>query len=274
MSTTTLATDHEEPRPRRAPPAPLHDVDPPRTRSPAEEARTLTAGTTLASLATVCDDGSPWASLVTFATLDDGTPVLMVSTLAEHGRNLHRDPRASLLVAAPAPGRDPLDSGRVTLLGRAEAPTGREADRARAAFRAVSPAAGLYGTFGDFSLWVLRIERVRWVGGYGRMSSATGDAYRAAEPDPVAPAAGQAVRHLNEDHADVLLLMAQRLAGYPDASAARCAGADRYGLDLRVETPRGAAQVRVSFVEPVSAPGGLRSAAVALARRARDVSEP
>ncbi|PRC55747.1 pyridoxamine 5'-phosphate oxidase, partial [Mycobacterium sp. ITM-2017-0098] len=85
------------------------------------------------------------------------------------------------------------------------------------------------------SLWVLRVTRVRWVGGYGRMDSTSGEAYAAAEPDPVTPRSAGAVTHLNDDHADSLLAMAQTLGGYPDATAATCTGADRYGLDLRLD---------------------------------------
>ena len=110
---------------------------------------------------------------------------------------------------------------------------------------------------------------MRWVGGFARMDSVGGDAYRAAEPDPVAGSAASAVRHLNEDHADALLAMAAGPGGFTDATAAVCVGADRYGLDLRVETPRGAGPCRVGFAEPCAEPGGLRAATVELARRSR-----
>jgi putative heme iron utilization protein len=146
----------------------------------ADEARTLVADGTTATLATLSDDGHPWASLVTYAALDDGTPVLLVSTLAEHGRNLARDPRASLMVAEAEREGDPLERGRVTLAGRAERPQGDEAAAAGTAFAAASPSAASYAHFGDFTLWVLRVERVRWVGGFGLMDSVDPDAYRAA----------------------------------------------------------------------------------------------
>jgi len=263
-------SDHAVPAPAPAPPAPLRPAPPARTRSAAEEARTLVAGTRLATLATLCEDGTPWASLVAFATVGAGVPVLMVSTLAEHGRNLLRDRRASLLVAEPPAERgDPLDRGRVTLAGRVERPDGEREREARAALVAAAPAARVYGDFGDFSTWTLHVERVRWVGGYGRMDSADAAAYAAAEPDPVAPLARRAVAHLNEDHADVLLLVARHLAGHLDATAARCLRADRYGLDLHVSTPRGGAPARVGFAAPIARPDGLRAASVELARRAR-----
>jgi heme iron utilization protein len=250
------------------PPPPLTDVPAVRRRTPAEEARTLISLTSVATLATLSDDGTPWASLVGYAALEDGSPVLMVSTLAEHGRNLERDTRASLVVASPEQRKDPLAAGRVTLAGRIVRPSGETEERARAAYLASVPASSIYSEFGDFSLYVLEVERVRWVGGYGRMDSADAASYASAEADPVGEATG-AIKHLNEDHADALLIMAQALGGYPDAETARCTAADRYGLDLMVGTPRGSAPVRVGFAEPVTEPAGLRGATVELTQRAR-----
>jgi len=242
-----------------------------RRRTAAEEARTIVAGTNLATLATLSDDGHPWGSFVAYGTLADGAPVLCLSTLAEHGRNLPRDPRASLVVAALPGDEDPLDSGRVTLAGTAVVPTGLELEDARDAYRAAVQDASAFMDFADFTMYVLRIDRVRWVGGFGRMDSTDAGAYHAAEPDPVARGAAYAVAHLNDDHADALLDMARALAGYTDATAARCTAADRYGLDLLVHTPRGRAQARVGFAEPISQPNGLRSATVELARRSRSL---
>ena len=131
------------------------------------------------------------------------------------------------------------------------------------------PAARYYIDYSDFSVWILDVDRVRWVGGYGRMDSADGDSYAAAAPDPVAAVAPRAIAHLNADHADALLTMARALGGYPDATAATCTAADRFGLDLSVSTPRGRATTRVGYPEPLRAASELREATVNLARRAR-----
>jgi heme iron utilization protein len=130
------------------------------------------------------------------------------------------------------------------------------------------PAARLYLDFSDFTLWVLGVQRVRWVGGYGRMDSATGEQYAAASPDPVAPASARALAHLNADHADALAAMARAFGGYPDTATAVCAGVDRYGLDLRVHTPRGEAFARVGFSVRLDSADQLRSATADLARAA------
>jgi heme iron utilization protein len=87
--------------------------------------------------------------------------------------------------------------------------------------------------------------------------------------DPVSSGAERAITHLNDDHADALLEMAQALGGCPDATAARCLDADRTGLDLLAQTPNGEREVRVDYEEPIEEPSGLRKATVKLAQKAR-----
>lgn len=249
-------------------PPPLTDLADATRPSAAEEARTIAASTNTGTLATLTAAGDPWASFVTYGLLD-GAPVLCVSHMAEHGRNLAGDPRASLAVVAPASQGDPLASGRITLAGIAERPAGAELQAARDAHLAAVAAAKYYIDYSDFSVWVLRVQRVRWVGGYGRMDSATGADYAAAAPDPVSPHAADAITHLNADHAVALIDMARVLGGYPDTTSAVCTDIDRYGLDLKVGTPRGDAYTRVGFTAPLSTIDGLRSATVDLVERSR-----
>ena len=236
--------------------------------SAAEEARTIAASTNTGTLATLTAAGDPWASFVTYGLLG-GAPVLCVSNLAEHGRNLAGDPRASIAIVAPGTQTDPLASGRVTLAGHVEEPVGAERAAAREAHLSAVDAAKYYIDYSDFSLWVLRVDRVRWVGGYGRMDSTSGLAYAEAQADPVTPLSAGAVAHLNDDHAESLTAMARALGGYPDTTAAVCTGADRYGLDLRLTTERGLAYTRVGYAKPIDSIDELRSAAVELTRRAR-----
>jgi len=87
--------------------------------------------------------------------------------------------------------------------------------------------------------------------------------------DPVSRGAERAIAHLNDDHADALLEMVWALGGCPQATAARCLGADRSGLDLIAETAAGPVEVRVPYDEPIDGPEGLRKATVKLAHRAR-----
>jgi putative heme iron utilization protein len=268
---TSTPTEHGAP-PAGSPivPDPIAPVLAPAARStPAEEARTLVASTPQGVLASLTTTGDPWGSVVTYGALEDGSPVFLVSRMAEHTRNLEGDPRASLVVAEPPNDENPLDRGRVTLAGRVSRPEGDDLAAARAAHLRAMPSAELYADFDDFLFFVLHVERVRWVGGYGRMDSATAEDYAAARPDPVAPHAASAVEHLNADHADALLDIGRALAGFPDATAVSAVRADRHGMDLAVETPRGTAWPRVGWAAPIEEAGGLRPASVELVKRAR-----
>ncbi|OBA93886.1 HugZ family protein [Mycolicibacterium fortuitum] len=263
-----MTRDHGDPGDAPSVPPPLTEVIEGARPSAAEEARTVAASTNAGTLASLTADGDPWASFITYGLLA-GQPVLCVSNMAEHGRNLAGDPRASISIVAPDAGSDPLASSRITLAGVAERPVGDELAAARQAHLDGVASARYYIDFSDFSLWVLRVQRVRWVGGYGRMDSTTGEAYAEAEPDPVSPHAAGAIEHLNADHADSLADMARSLGGYPDTTSAVCTGADRYGLDLRVTTERGVAYTRVGYAAPIGSYGELRAATVELAQRAQ-----
>lgn len=266
-------TDHDARGAFAAPSAqPLRPPAPARRLTAGEEARTLVTGATRGTLGTLATDpaGHPFVSVTPYGLLADGSPILFISGMAEHTRNLDADPRASLLVAEREVGGDPLAVGRVTLLGRVEPVQGEVGvSEARAAYLAANPDAAGYIDFGDFSFRRLVVERIRWVGGFGRMAWCEAGDYAAAEPDPVRPIVTAAVAHLNADHADALLAAARAFGGHPDATAAPAERIDRYGIDLVVDTPRGTAATRVSFALPVTDTGSLRAACVDLAQRAR-----
>jgi putative heme iron utilization protein len=245
-------------------------IESPRRRNAAEEARTLVSSMTVGYLATVGEDGHPWCSLVVYGPTADGDPVLLVSTMAEHGRNLLHDPRASLAINDPSLPGDPLDRPRITLAGRAVRPEGDRAEAALDAHAAAVPGAMLYAGWDDFTLWVLEVERIRWVGGFASMATVNHEEYRAAEPDPTAPIAAKSVAHLNSRHADGLLLIAREIAGARGAVAAVCTGIDRYGIDLSCTGAGQSAAARALFDEPLQTAKDVRPATVALVRRARD----
>src|SRR5262245_8450200 len=80
----------------------------PQSRSkPAILARRLARSRTRAALATSLG-GAPYASLVLFAVDLDASPLLLLSGLAQHSRNIAFDPRVSLLLDATEGHPDPL----------------------------------------------------------------------------------------------------------------------------------------------------------------------
>ena len=259
-------TDDAHARPSGDAPEPLYDVSVP-TPTHAERARTLAAQIKTGTLCTLATEpeGYPYGSFVTVA-FDGANPVFLISTMAEHTRNLQRDPRASLLVAESG-SEDPLANGRVTLLG----PCAQVEDGggARAAFLATHPNAAYYVDFGDFAFWKLKVESIRYIGGYGRMSWVDGADWHAAEPDPLASAAPGIIAHMNDDHADSMMLYCKAFTKATDLDAATMTGVDRYGFEMSAATAEGPRPVRLAFPEPVRTPEEVRAALVAMLNRAR-----
>lgn len=224
--------------------------------SHAARARTLLELATHGALGTLAE-GHPYTSLVTVAA-HQGQPVLLLSDLAEHTRNLRADPRASLLVWEEG-ALDPLATGRVTLLGQL-----LEDDSGRDDFLARHPEAERYASFKDFHWFRLAVESARYVGGFGRMSWVSGEEYGSAAPDPVAPLAAGIKAHMNEDHEEHMLLMARHFAGVIGQQA-RLVEVDSLGFTMRVDE----AEVDIEFPQPVTTSTEVRQVMVELVRQAR-----
>jgi heme oxygenase (biliverdin-IX-beta and delta-forming) len=114
-------------------------------------------------------DGWPFASVAPYALSDGGEPLLLLSDLAEHTRNLRADPRASLMVQDGTSLNDPQAGCRVTILGQVEPVAEGELSRARQVYVARHPQAADYLTMADFRLYVLRVREARFIGGFGDM---------------------------------------------------------------------------------------------------------
>ena len=254
-------------RPSGDAPEPLYDVNV-ATPTHAERARTLAAAMSTGTLCTLAlePEGYPYGSFVTVAFDAAGDPVFLVSTLAEHTRNLQRDPRASLLVAEGG-AADPLANGRVTLLGPCRRV--KDDDGARRAFLAVHPNAAYYADFRDFAFWKLQVQSVRYIGGYGRMSWVSEAEWRAAEPDPLGPSAAGIISHMNDDHADALALYCRAFSKATDIAGATMTGVDRYGFEMSAKTPEGPRPVRLAFAQPVATADEVRAALVRMVKEAR-----
>src|SRR5262245_46174551 len=93
------------------------------------------------------ESGLPYSSLVLVASDLDGSPILMLSDLADHSRNIGADRRVSLLLAPASNAEEPLAEARLTLIGEA-LPDSTE--RVRQRFLDRHPGAALYAGFADF----------------------------------------------------------------------------------------------------------------------------
>jgi putative heme iron utilization protein len=206
--------------------------------------------------------GDPYCSLVNVATEADGSPLLLLSRLAVHTKNILADPRVCLMLDERKPG-DPLEGARVMLSGRIDV---ANQALARPRYLARQPEAAMFVDFPDFAFYRVTLAKAHLVAGFGRIVDlAASDVMTdVSGAQDLLDAEAGAAEHMNDDHADALRLYATKLLGASDG-AWRCAGCDPDGLDLQL----GRAALRLDFPQRVTSTGALRQILKTLADDAR-----
>jgi putative heme iron utilization protein len=233
---------------------------------PARLARSLLRRSRQGALATLMTgSGDPYCSLANVASHPDGSPILLISRLALHTRNILGDPRVSLMLDERA-GGDPLEGSRIMLAGRAEEANGDDAPILRQRYLSAHPSAEAFVDFKDFSFFRIRPTGAHLVAGFGRIVDLRPAQFLTDISDAAAllEAEPGAIDHMNADHRDATNLYATRLLGAEPADW-RCTGCDPDGIDLQA----GAQALRLDFPERVTGPGELRKMLVRLADEAR-----
>ena len=229
-------------------------------------ARSLLRRRRQGALATLmAGSGDPYCSLVNVASHPDGSPILLISRLAVHTKNILADPRVSLMLDERAEG-DPLEGSRIMLAGRAEQATGSELEILRQRYLSAHPSAEAFVSFGDFSFYLVRPSGLHLVAGFGRIIDLKPEQFLTDISDAAAllEAEAGAIAHMNADHREATNLYATRLLG-AEPSDWRCTGCDPDGIDLQA----GTTTLRLDFPQRVTGPGELRQMLVRLANEAR-----
>src|SRR4029079_1502622 len=184
---------------------------------PKTAAKTLMRETLSGALGTLmtgsCD---PYCSLVNTATAADGAPLLLISRLAVHTKNILADPRVSLMLDERKLG-DPLQGARVMLMGTTAVSDDKDVRRR---YLDTQQEAEMFAGFGDFAFYRIALKGAHLVAGFGRIVDLKPDdvltpvedatELTAADPDILA--------HMNADHADTCRLYATKLLGAADGA--------------------------------------------------------
>ena len=232
--------------------------------SPESRSRGLIRACDRAVLSTAMSgDGWPYGSLVMTACDHAARPLLLISDLAEHTKNLGDDTRASLLFDGTTGLDSPLTGARVTVMGHL-APTRDETLIAR--YVARHPDAEMYLGFADFRLFEMTVERAHIVAGFGAIHwiAAPDLLFDTTAHEALAAAESDIVSHMNDDHADAIQLYATKLLGL-DSGDWKMTGVDPEGVDLR----DGGRIARLSFENPVGDAEAARSILVRMVKAAR-----
>ena len=232
----------------------------------AKLARSLLRRSRQGALATLrAGSGDPYCSLVNVASHPDGSPILLISRLAVHTRNLLADSRVSLMLDERAPG-DPLEGARIMLAGRAEPAGAADSALLRRRYLNAHPSAEAFVDFKDFSFFQIRPAAAHLVAGFGRIVDLEPGQFLTDISDAGAllEAEQGAIGHMNADHRDAIALYATKLLGAGPADW-RCTGCDPDGIDIEADT----VTLRLDFPRRIATPAALREVLKQLADQAR-----
>lgn len=214
-------------------------------------------------------EGYPFGSVAPFVLDHHCQPVILISTLAEHTKNIALNPKVSLLAFAGA--EDLQANARLTLLGEASK-IFKDADAdLRARYLRYLPQAASYFDMHDFSFYRIHIHQARYIGGFGKMSWLTEvDLFEGltAQESPLSQQETSIVEHMNADHTENLIHYCRHFHQVV-ASEAHMLGIDFDGFDVLASTASGNQLLRFDFEQPVYDAQAARVALVAMAKAAR-----
>jgi heme iron utilization protein len=204
-------------------------------------------------------DGFPFGSITPFVTDHTGAPVILISTLAEHTKNIEADSRVSLVVHPCAD--DIQAAGRVTVIGKAIRLSDKTALGPR--YLRYVPNAEQYFDMHDFHFYRIEPAAIRFIGGFGKIHWVETANY-SAPANQLAEIESGILQHMNTDHADALISYCHHFHGVK-TDTAEIIGIDCDGFDVRANGQK----LRIEFTEPVLDAASARTALVKLTQEIR-----
>jgi putative heme iron utilization protein len=198
--------------------------------------------------------GYPFGSVTPYCVDRDCQPVVYISGIAQHTRNIIANPKVSLTIVAPNNDSDDVQArGRLTLLADAR-PVDPTDTAIRDRYLRYFPSAVQYEGTHDFSFYRLGLVRARFIGGFGQIFWLTPEELGLKNPFS-AQEESSIVRHMNKDHAATLATMAGSNTGLVTMTGIDAEGFDaiqsgkkrRFTFDRPVRTVEEARQMLISM---------------------------
>lgn len=210
-------------------------------------------------------EGYPFGSVAPFVLNHAGEPVILISTIAEHTKNILANPKVSLLVFA---GMEDLQANaRLTLLGEAVLADKEDANL-RARYLRYFPQAEGYFELHDFHFYRIKISHVRYIAGFGKMGWSTEQDFSASSNTQLAEQETAIVEHMNADHQHSLVAYCQHSHGVTPQSVLML-GIDSDGFDVRAKLDNAEKILRFTFEAPIHDAASARTALVAMSKQVR-----
>jgi putative heme iron utilization protein len=214
-------------------------------------------------------EGYPFGSVAPFVLDHNCQPIILISNIAEHTKNIALNPKVSLLVFAG--GEDLQANSRLTLIGEA-VKIFKEVDAdLRSRYLRYLPQAASYFDMHDFSFYRIHIHQARYIGGFGKMSWLSDvDLFSdmISESAVLASQETAIIEHMNADHAENLLNYCKHFH-HVDADHAQMLGIDCDGFDVDARIGDTSTILRFDFDQQIHDAQSARAALVAMAKAAK-----
>ncbi|CAK9136731.1 unnamed protein product [Ilex paraguariensis] len=215
---------------------------------PIEEIRTVLDHSLRGMLSTISQkhEGYPSGSMIDFACDAYGSPILAVSNLAVHTKDLLANSKCSVLVA-----KDPEDRTDlvITVHGDAVAVSEKDREAIRTAYLARHPDA-FWVDFGDFQFMRIEPKVVRYVSGVATALLGSGEfsteEFRSAKVDPIYQFSKPISSHMNKDHMEDTKLIVQHSISVP-VNFAYMLDVDSLGFNVKAGYQGSTFKLRVPF---------------------------
>lgn len=206
-------------------------------------------------------EGYPFGSVTPFVLDQQGMPTILISTIAEHTKNIIQDGHVSLIVFDNAD--DLQANARLTLLATAEQ-TDKQNTLLRDRYLRYTPHAVGYFEAHDFHFYTLHITHARYIAGFGKMGWIEGESMQLPS-NPLFIEEPGIIEHMNADHTENLkayCLQFHQIA----TDEAEMVGIDSLGFDVRIAPEQ---LLRFEFGSTVNNAQEARAALVAMAKQCR-----
>lgn len=202
--------------------------------------------------------GYPFGSITPYILSYDGEPIMLISDIAQHTRNIKQNPKVSLIVFEQN-AAVPQASGRLTWIGDAERLDSVE-EAIRRRYLRYFPSAESYFATHDFAFYTIRLRRARFIGGFGQIFWIEPEAMLAS--NPFRETEPKIIEHMNQDHQQALLHYCKVLKN-TIVTEVTITGIDSEGFDLLADGRK----LRIDFDLPISTMEEARAMLVQLARQ-------
>ena len=220
----------------------------------------------------------PFGSVTPFVLDHHCQPIILISSIAEHTKNIIANPKVSLLVfeSGNLKSAENLQANaRLTLIGEAEKLAKDDADLMARYGRYLPESLG-YFAMHDFSFYRINIYQARYIAGFGKMGWMAGSEISGEElsnkNNQLSMIETSMIEHMNTDHADSLLAYCKHFHGVAP-SRATLIGVDSNGFDIEAvignEPNNDIKLLRFNFETPIFDANSARMAFVGLSKATR-----